>query len=82
MFRSALLAAASVFAFAPVAVAQEADEPTELSEIVVTVQKREQQLIDVPAAVTAYGGEFLYRIGVSDFEELSYFTLVFEVLNL
>lgn len=84
-FRSLLLAAVASGAFAPAAFAQaieeEAPTPNEVAEVVVTLQKREQDIIDVPASVTAYSGDFLERVGVSDFEELSYFTPGFEVQN-
>jgi outer membrane receptor protein involved in Fe transport len=88
MLRASLLAAASVLAMTSAASAQDvsatagpAEEATQVSEVVITLQKREQQTVDVPAAVTAYGGDFLEEIGVTDFEELSYFTPGFEVQN-
>lgn len=75
--KSCLLAAASLFALsAAPAMAQEA---TTVDEIVVTLQKREQAISDVPTALTAYTGDFLEQIGVSDFAELSLFTPGFEV---
>ena len=39
--------------------------------IVVTAQFREQNILEVPLAVTAYTGEFLEKIGVDEFEQLS-----------
>ncbi len=44
-----------------------------LEEIVVTAQKREQAVLDVPITLTAYTGDFLDQIGVEDFERLSAF---------
>lgn len=44
-----------------------------LEEIVVTAQKREQAVLDVPITLTAYSGDFLEGIGVEDFERLSYY---------
>ncbi|MEZ5504421.1 MAG: TonB-dependent receptor [Halioglobus sp.] len=42
-----------------------------LEEVVVTAQKREQNLQDVPVAVTAFTGEMLRESGVRDMFELS-----------
>ena len=42
-----------------------------LEEVVVTAQKREQSLQDVPVAVTAFTGERLVESGVRDFFEVS-----------
>jgi iron complex outermembrane receptor protein len=54
------LAAAAGLAGAPGALAQQAtEEAGERDEIIVTAQKREQRLQDVPAAVTVVGGELL-----------------------
>jgi outer membrane receptor protein involved in Fe transport len=47
------------------------DQP--LEEVVVTAQFREQSALEVPLAVTAYGGEYLKTIGVDSFEQLSGF---------
>ncbi|MDX1403416.1 MAG: TonB-dependent receptor [Woeseiaceae bacterium] len=42
-----------------------------LEEIVVTAEKREQNLQEVPISVTAYSGEQLDALGVSDFTEIT-----------
>ncbi|MEQ8264172.1 TonB-dependent receptor [Pseudohaliea sp.] len=42
-----------------------------LEEVIVTAQKREQSLQDVPVAVTAFSGERLQESGVRDFFEVS-----------
>jgi outer membrane receptor protein involved in Fe transport len=42
-----------------------------LEEVIVTAQKREQSLQDVPIAVTAFTGERLQESGVRDFFEVS-----------
>jgi len=47
--------------------------------ITVTAQFREQDVLDVPIAITAYDGEFLEGIGVDEFDELSAFTPGFVV---
>lgn len=71
MSRLSLCAVAAFgLAAAGPALAQEAS----VEELVVTVQKQEQRLSEVPVAVTAFSGETLAAIGVADFEELAYFT--------
>lgn len=50
-----------------------------MSEVIVTVQKRAQKLIDVPAAVTGLSGSFLTDVGVTDFAELALYVPGFEV---
>ena len=79
MFRSRtrLLAAASVFVLS--VARAEAQEATAVEEIVVTAQKQQQQAIDVPIALTAYGSRRLEELGVQDFADLSLFTPGFEV---
>lgn len=49
------------------------DQETRLDEVVVTAQLRAQDPIEVPFALTAYNGDFLDKLGVQDFEELSAF---------
>ena len=41
-----------------------------IEEIIVTTQKREQSLQDVPVAVSAYNEDFLSQTGVKDFRDL------------
>jgi len=69
-FRFASLAtAAHFFLVAPVAHAQTAASPEaspELVEIMVTAQKREERLQDVPLAVTAVSGEMLENQQIND----------------
>ena len=50
-----------------------ADSADAQDVIVVTAQFREQSVLEVPIAVTAYDGEFLKDIGVDEFDELSAF---------
>ena len=45
----------------------------QLDEIIVTAQKREQSLQEVPISVQAYNGEFLTNAGVDDLIELQFF---------
>ncbi|RZJ32202.1 MAG: TonB-dependent receptor [Brevundimonas sp.] len=83
--RSSTLLGASalgiVWALAGTASAQQAEPATQLDEIVVTAQLREQSATEVPFALTAYNGERLEQLGVQDFEELSAFTPGFLVQN-
>ncbi|GAB4526599.1 MAG: TonB-dependent receptor [Amphiplicatus sp.] len=78
--RSSVLAHASALAiscvlFPVAAAAVDAGEDV----IIVTSQFREQNVLEVPIAVTAYDGEFLETIGVDEFEQLSNFVPGFVV---
>ena len=68
----ALTAALAAQALALPALAQEtpAADSDELDRIVVTAQKREQQIEDVPIAINAYSGEFLEAQGIVDYGDL------------
>jgi iron complex outermembrane receptor protein len=73
-----LLAAPSLLAFAQPAFAQEAQagdagevEASGLEEIVVTAQKREQNMQSVPVSVTALGAEAIENQRISEFADLS-----------
>ncbi|MFN3230278.1 MAG: TonB-dependent receptor, partial [Asticcacaulis sp.] len=76
-------AAISVLLLAVPALAQEAQTPPSdtIEEVIVTVQKREQAIKDVPATITAYGGAQLERTGITEFDKLSTFVPGFEVQN-
>lgn len=52
------------------ATAADADEPSPLTEIIVTAQKREQSVQDVPLSVSAVGAEQLADQGVFDLSRL------------
>lgn len=47
--------------------------------IVVTAQKREQRLLDVPVAVTAYGSGTLAALGIEQFDDLALFVPGLEI---
>lgn len=72
-----MMAGAAVLAITAggVAAAQDSDSSTNETKygetIVVTAQKREQSLQDVPLAITAIGGDELNRRGVSDVESIA-----------
>lgn len=72
MMKALFLLAASGLAMFP---AQAADlaESAVGEDIIVTAQKRDQRIVDVPVNVTAWSGEQLQRMGVSQFNELSAF---------
>ncbi|MEQ1495098.1 MAG: TonB-dependent receptor [Novosphingobium sp.] len=71
----ALLAGFSTLAFAQPVLAQAnaSDEPPGggLEEIVVTAQKREQNMQDVPVSVTAISADALEKKGIADFTDLT-----------
>ncbi|ABF54587.1 TonB-dependent receptor [Sphingopyxis alaskensis] len=77
--RRAILATStlSVLAFAPAAIAQDAGvEPAGASEdsgdneIIVTARRRDERLIDVPVAITAYSGDALAKAGAIDITDI------------
>jgi outer membrane receptor protein involved in Fe transport len=69
---SAAVMGAVVFGFAGVAAAQ--DGPTTVDDIIVTAQKREQSLQDVPIVVTSLSQEVLEDAGVRDIKDLQILT--------
>ena len=77
--RIGLMSAAAACALAAGSV--QAQEATEVDEIIVTAQLRAQDPIEVPFALTAYDGDFLRDLGVQEFEELSAFVPGFLVQN-
>jgi len=79
MFRSSKLWFATsciAIAVSQPAVAQEAvtDEAVGSAEIVVTAQRREESLRDVPISITALSGDTLTNAGIQDTERLSTLT--------
>ena len=75
-------ALALTWAVATAASAQVEDPTvTQVDDIVVTAQLREQDPIEVPFALTAYTGEFLRDLGVQEFDGLSAFVPGFLVQN-
>jgi iron complex outermembrane recepter protein len=66
----ATLLASSAMGFAMPAAAQDAAEEANSDEIVVTAQKREQNLQDVPLAITAIGNEKLDQLQVNEFADV------------
>jgi outer membrane receptor protein involved in Fe transport len=78
--RNACAASVVLVSIAPCALAQTADEVAfdngaeVLETVVVTAQKREQDLQDVPVTVTAIGGQLLNDSGVRDIKDLTLLT--------
>ncbi|MFN4240156.1 MAG: TonB-dependent receptor [Erythrobacter cryptus] len=80
--RASLGALAAALALAPqVALAQDAasaeqagEDSGALNEIIVTTQKIEQRALDVPITISALSGERIRALGVTDLDELSYYT--------
>lgn len=80
--RVSLIALAATLAAAPqTAFAQDTDpasapetERTSGNEIIVTTQKIEQRALDVPITISALRGERIRELGVTDLDELSYYT--------
>lgn len=50
-----------------------------LAGVTVSAQRRDQRIQDVPIAVTAYGGEFLQRANITEFDALSEYIPGFQV---
>lgn len=75
-----------LLAICPLAIGQTAENsagrPDGLEEIVVTAQKREQSIQDVPISMTAFTGEQLEMAGVTRFEDLSLITPGLTLRNL
>ena len=71
---SAAALAAVAFGFAGAAQAQDGQEPATVDDIIVTAQKREQSLQDVPIVVTSLSQETLENAGVRDIKDLQILT--------
>ncbi len=74
--------AAVLTAFAQPAVAQESDNgATGIEEIIVTAEKREENLQSVPISITAITGDNLTKIGISNVEDLQFFVPGISITN-
>src|SRR5262249_35569509 len=62
--------------------AVDSSHETKLEEIVVTAQKREQRLIEVPMSVTALSGEKLDVQGIHDIRDLQFAVPGLSILDL
>jgi iron complex outermembrane recepter protein len=77
----ALAVLASITAVGQPAVAQPADFPV-LEEVIVTAQKREESIQDVPFTVNALGGESMNDLQVTNFEDLQVLTPGMDMRNI
>ena len=66
---SAALLSTTMLAGVPAALAQDAERTTMIDDIIVTAQKRDENLQDVPISIQALGNERLEQMGVSDFND-------------
>ena len=66
-----LMSLASVLVVAAPALAEEADLPGTLEEVIVTAQKRAEALEDVPIAISAYGGQTIEKMRLRSVEEVA-----------
>ena len=69
--KAALAATVSLFVVASPALAQEAQGDSGFGDIVVTAQKREENIQDVPIAISAVGSQYLESRGIQSIEDLS-----------
>jgi iron complex outermembrane recepter protein len=69
--KAALAATVSLFVVASPALAQDAQDDSGFGDIVVTAQKREENIQDVPIAISAVGSQYLESRGIQSIEDLS-----------
>ncbi len=83
LMRSALVAGVSAVALASAgsAMAQAGAAPVMIEELVVTAEKREASLQDVPVAITAYTSEKRDLLGVATVEDLARMTPSLSYIN-
>ena len=74
--RAALMVSVTTASLAPAAqvFAQQADAQQGIEEIIVTAQKRDQSLQDVPLAITALSSTDIERLNASDVRDLQFAT--------
>ena len=63
------VAALAFFLVAAPSLAQDQDKDLSIEEILVTAQKREQSLQDVPIAITAFDTNTIERAGIREFTD-------------
>lgn len=84
----ALLATPGLLSLSPLGAAQMEDDPQDtgknrspIEEVIVTAQKREQALIDVPMSVTAISGQALEEMGAASLLDISQVSPGFSVVE-
>lgn len=70
---------ALIFALPITTHAQEAPPSRGVETVIVTAQKRDQAVLDVPVAITAYTGQRLEQLGIEQFDDLAAFTPGLEI---
>ena len=73
--------AAAIMPTAALAETSADTQSTFVESVTVTAQKRAQNPIEVPMALTAYSGDFLQKLDVQEFDKLSLYTPGFVVQN-
>ena len=76
LFASCALVAAAISSFAGIAAAAEAEtaNSNQIEELVVTAEKREQSVQDVPVAISAFTDERRELLGINSAQDLTNFT--------
>jgi iron complex outermembrane receptor protein len=69
--RLPLCASAALALTAPALAQAPAPAEADSGEIIVTAQKREERLSEVPVTITAYSGQTLRELGITQFDQLS-----------
>ena len=69
--KATLALSASLLVLAAPASAQETEDNSGIGDIVVTAQKREENIQDVPIAISAVGSQYLESRGIQSIEDLS-----------
>lgn len=69
--KAALAVSASLLVLSAPAMAQEAQDDSGIGDIVVTAQKREENIQDVPIAISAVSSAYLESRGIQSIEDLS-----------
>lgn len=69
--KAALAVSASLFVLAAPALAQDSSSSDGIGDIVVTAQKREENVQDVPIAISAVSSQYLESRGIQSIEDLS-----------
>ena len=72
--RNRVLALAIIAALATPVQAQESVEPSVVADVIVTAQKREQNVQDVPISITTISAQLLQGVGVRDIKDLTILT--------
>lgn len=76
-----IVGAGAATAQAPAGAAPAADSPVGLGDIIVTAQKREQKLQDVPVSITAIQGRQLEQLKITDLRSIQGYVPNLAVLN-